>query len=402
MPSIDFEHESRVGETIARPRRGRPNRLLGFLLTGCAVVALSYAAYVSTRGARVTPKNDNEAFNTARAGVLLGFDNAEAKADNRLQLPPVPAPPAAPSIVASAVTAPPMIVDDGEAQRKAEEEKRRLEAEAHENARLRSGMLVIDVPSASAAGFGAGSANAGPIKVQGPEEDSNRRFLANAADVETSHANKIARIDALVPQGTMIRGTLETAIEFGPSGDGQGDHPRGRLFLRWPPRLDPQRNDADGGISVRVVARPDSRICHLDPIAAFRRHIVDAWVLRDRQPRPLGSAWRCRRALFRAIRFGDSAEHRRRRKLLRRRTEFLGTVGHGRRGDRLLRRLASPDAGPANGLADLLGSRQSGPQGLDQHPPDHPRRPGKPHHRLRQARSRFFAMVSRSREGSAL
>jgi type IV secretion system protein VirB10 len=211
MPSIDFEHESRVGETIARPRRGRPNRLLGFLLTGCAVVALSYAAYVSTRGARVTPKNDNEAFNTARAGVLLGFDNADAKADNRLQLPPVPA--AAAPIVASAVAAPPMIVDDGEAQRKAEEEKRRVEAEAHENARLRSGMLVIDVPSASAAGFGAGSANAGPIKVQGPEEDANRRFLANAADVETSHANKIARIDALVPQGTMIRGTLETAIE---------------------------------------------------------------------------------------------------------------------------------------------------------------------------------------------
>jgi len=212
MPSIDFEHESRVGETIARPRRGRPNRLLGFLLTGSAIVALSYAAYVSTRGARVAPKNDNEAFNTARAGVILGFDNSDAKADNRLQLPPVPAPAAAGPIVAPAVATLPMIVDDGEAQRKAEEEKRRLEAEAHENARLRSGMLVIDAASASA-GFGAGSANAGPIKVQGPEEDANRRFLANAADVETSHANKIARIDALVPQGTMIRGTLETAIQ---------------------------------------------------------------------------------------------------------------------------------------------------------------------------------------------
>jgi type IV secretion system protein VirB10 len=49
--------------------------------------------------------------------------------------------------------------------------------------------------------------------VQGPEEDANRRFLANAGDVETSHANRIARIDALVPQGTMIRATLETAIQ---------------------------------------------------------------------------------------------------------------------------------------------------------------------------------------------
>ena len=86
-------------------------------------------------------------------------------------------------------------------------------AEAHENARLRSGMLVVDAASASASAFGAGATNAGPIKAPGPEEDANRRFLANAADVETSHANKIARIDALVPQGTMIRATLETAIQ---------------------------------------------------------------------------------------------------------------------------------------------------------------------------------------------
>jgi type IV secretion system protein VirB10 len=213
MPSVDFEHESRVGESVVRPRGGRPQRFLGVLLTGCAIAALGYAAYVSTRGARIAPKNDNEAFSTARAGIVLGFDNAEAKIDNRLKLPPVPMAVVAPPIVAPAAMALSPVVDDGEARRKAEEEKLRREAEAHENARLRSAMLVIDAASATAGGLGAEQANAGPIKVQGPEEDANRRFLANAGDVETSHANKIARIDALVPQGSMIRATLETAIQ---------------------------------------------------------------------------------------------------------------------------------------------------------------------------------------------
>ena len=213
MPSVDFEHESRLGETITRPRGGRPRGFLGLLLTACAVAALGYGAYVSMRGARLPSKNENEAFNTARAGIVLGYDNAEAKPDDRLQLPSVPVAIVAPAIIAPMATALPGIVDDGEARRKAEEEKLRREAEAHENARLRSGMLVVDAAAASAGPLGAGAANAGPIKVQGPEEDANRRFLANAGDVETSHANRIARIDALVPQGTMIRATLETAIQ---------------------------------------------------------------------------------------------------------------------------------------------------------------------------------------------
>lgn len=47
------------------------------------------------------------------------------------------------------------------------------------------------------------------------EKDPNLAFLANAskAPVETSKANLIPRIDALVPQGTLIAGVLETAIQ---------------------------------------------------------------------------------------------------------------------------------------------------------------------------------------------
>ena len=79
MPGVDFEHESRIAESVVRPRGGRPGRLVGILLTGCAIAALGYAWYVSTLGPRNAPKNNNEAFNTARAGVTLGFDAPEPK-----------------------------------------------------------------------------------------------------------------------------------------------------------------------------------------------------------------------------------------------------------------------------------------------------------------------------------
>ena len=170
MPSVDFEHESRLGETITRPRGGRPRGFLGLLLTACAVAALGYAAYVSMRGARLPSKNENEAFNTARAGIVLGFDKAEAKPDDRLQLPSVPVAIVAPTIIAPMATALPGIVDDGEARRKAEEEKLRREAEAHENARLRSGMLVVDAAAASAGALGAGAGTPARSRCRGPRK----------------------------------------------------------------------------------------------------------------------------------------------------------------------------------------------------------------------------------------
>ncbi len=46
------------------------------------------------------------------------------------------------------------------------------------------------------------------------DEDPNRHFLANAEqDVARAHAVKYKRTDALVPQGYMIRGVLETAMQ---------------------------------------------------------------------------------------------------------------------------------------------------------------------------------------------
>ena len=102
------------------------------------------------------------------------------------------------------------IVDDSEAKRLAELEKLRKEHEALIQARLRSSMLVIDGkdPAASV------DPSMSRVSAEAREEDPNRAFLKNAADdVSVAHAVKHQRIDALVPQGTMIRGVLETAIQ---------------------------------------------------------------------------------------------------------------------------------------------------------------------------------------------
>lgn len=55
------------------------------------------------------------------------------------------------------------------------------------------------------------------------EDDPNRKFLATVAsqDVETVKATRNDRIDALIPQGTLIRGILKrpfsrTCLAWGP------------------------------------------------------------------------------------------------------------------------------------------------------------------------------------------
>ncbi|MBQ0707905.1 MULTISPECIES: type IV secretion system protein VirB10 [unclassified Ochrobactrum] len=76
--------------------------------------------------------------------------------------------------------------------------------------RFKSKLIEIDHSQAVASGDGGGT-DAGP-SVAG--SDSNSKFLATASTMETrsAKATKIKRIDAVVPEGTLIPGILETAI----------------------------------------------------------------------------------------------------------------------------------------------------------------------------------------------
>lgn len=77
--------------------------------------------------------------------------------------------------------------------------------------RFRSNMVVLDNAAASDGDGLLGGEGEG-LTVAG--EDRNSRFLAAASNIgdRSARAKKIERIDALVPEGTLIPGILETAI----------------------------------------------------------------------------------------------------------------------------------------------------------------------------------------------
>jgi type IV secretion system protein VirB10 len=216
MSRIDFEAEE-AGSGLPAKQTGKANGLALFALVAATLGALVWIWSSSQNAANAVKEEKPETFNTAQArNVNWDFHEPPPKKDNRMVIEPPPVvaapPPPAP------VIQPAPVLDDGEARRLAEEEKRRREEEARRQAALRSGMLVVDADRAGEGGNGSllgGSGNDRALRVEGPETDSNRAFMARASsqDVERAYATKNNRIDALIPQGTMIRGTLETAIQ---------------------------------------------------------------------------------------------------------------------------------------------------------------------------------------------
>ena len=111
------------------------------------------------------------------------------------------------------IAAPP--VDDGAARRAAEEAERARKAEELRQARLRSNMLVVDQSQKDPADSLMSANTNSTADIAAADDDPNRKFVAaiGAQDVETVRATRNDRIDALIPQGTLIRGVLETAIQ---------------------------------------------------------------------------------------------------------------------------------------------------------------------------------------------
>jgi type IV secretion system protein VirB10 len=216
----DFEDEGRQIETIARPR-SNPSAGVAIVFIAITAIALGLLWYATSR--KRPPANaSDETFHTANVQPGTTFNPPPALPDtNRFTIPsppPVVAPPPPPPVAVPeppAVVVPPappqpaVVQDDSEARRDAELERQRKEEEAKRQARIRSPMLVVNEKMGSPSADGAAKIAAG-----GNEEDSNRRFLNDAeGTVLTAHAQQIKRIDALVPQGYMIKGVLETAIQ---------------------------------------------------------------------------------------------------------------------------------------------------------------------------------------------
>ena len=216
----DFEDEGRQIETITRPR-SNPSAGVAIVFIAVTAIALGLLWYAASRKKPPVSASD-ETFQVANVQPGTSFNPLSPLPDTNKFIipapPPVVAPPAPPPV---AVPEPPPVVlppsppqpaavqDDADARREAELERQRKEEEAKRQARLRSPMLVVNEKTGSPSVDGAAKIAAG-----GKEEDSNRRFLNDAeGTVVTAHAQQIKRIDALVPQGYMIKGVLETAIQ---------------------------------------------------------------------------------------------------------------------------------------------------------------------------------------------
>ena len=148
-------------------------------------------------------------------------------------IPEAPQPPQ--TIIAPA--APPVAVDEGLAttplervqtpQEQAQEEQKIIEVkQAAERVKQAKAQKLADDEREKWRRLGAASmindASSNEVPPDAPiatalndEKDPNLAFLANAskAPLETTKANLIPRTDALVPQGTLIAGVLETAIQ---------------------------------------------------------------------------------------------------------------------------------------------------------------------------------------------
>ena len=216
----DFEDEGRQIETITRPR-SNPSAGVAIVFIAVTAIALGLLWYAASRKKPPVSASD-ETFHLANVQPGTSFNPPPPPSDTNKFIipapPPVAAPPAPPPVVVPeppAVVIPPppaqsgAVEDDADARREAELERQRKEEEAKRLARIRSPMLVVNEKTGSPS-----VDRAAKIVEGGKEEDSNRRFLNDAEGaVVAAHAQQIKRIDALVPQGYMIKGVLEAAIQ---------------------------------------------------------------------------------------------------------------------------------------------------------------------------------------------
>ena len=185
-------------------------------LAGCAILIMVglVAGYMVLAG-RQPPVRDvldgDEEFTTTTfrppSFVREGEPEPEPPAPEIVEIPPPPSPPPAEEPDTTEFDVPPPLAPDGTPP-----PPEATEAPLEEfPARFRSSLVVIDNSATSGPGSLTGAEREG---LTGAGEDRSSKFLAAAASIgdRSAKANRIERIDALVPEGTLIPGILETAI----------------------------------------------------------------------------------------------------------------------------------------------------------------------------------------------
>ncbi len=218
-----FELEASAATSVARGST-TVGRFLKFGIPLGAILVAGWMIYNSTKPrptSMTTP--DKEEFTTTQfpapslSTPRPQTDQGTIVIPKAPEAPPPPPVPPPITIQPPAPPEPPLAVNppnDDEARRLAELERHRQEEEERRKwERLRAPQVISD--NAAAAAGAANPDSNGTSNAAQPDDDPNRRFLASvsAAGVDTVRATKNPRIDALVAQGTMIRGVLETAVQ---------------------------------------------------------------------------------------------------------------------------------------------------------------------------------------------
>lgn len=225
MPSADdyrsFELEAATATSVARGRT-----VLGRLLTvgvpaGAVIVAGWLIYRTSSQRSTIMTTPDREEFTTTQFPAPSLSTPRPQTDQGTIVIPqapvePPPPPPPPQTIQPPPAPEPPLPAaapNDAEAQRLAELERQRLaEEERRKWERLRAPQVISDN---SATAVGVGKPESSPGGGASADDDPNRRFLASvsAVGVDVARATMNNRIDALVAQGTTIRGVLETAVQ---------------------------------------------------------------------------------------------------------------------------------------------------------------------------------------------
>jgi len=227
-----IDNDNAIGGQVRRSGFG----LMRPIAVVAAIAGVGVVLYFLLSGGEREPAVDNtphEEFRPVQAPRNEGFNPPAPPPLPTVQVPeappPPPPPPPAPVVPAPAQVAPPADVDCSRGKNPDDPKCIELARQAKLLERVRSTAVVFDqseraggsAASASSDATGAGlfgangsTATAGAPSDSGGGVDGDRAFLKamGGQGVQVSVAAENRRIDAWIPQGTMIRGTLETAI----------------------------------------------------------------------------------------------------------------------------------------------------------------------------------------------
>lgn len=227
-----IDNDTAIGGQVRRSGVG----LMRPIAVVAAIAGVGVVLYFLLSGGEREPAVDDtphEEFRPVQAPRNEGFNPPAPPPLPTVQVPeappPPPPPPPAPVIPAPAQVAPPVDVDCSRGKNPDDPKCIELARQAKLLERVRSTAVVFDqsertggAASASSDATGAGlfgangstAAPAGAPSDAGGAVDGDRAFLKamGGQGVQVSVAAENRRIDAWIPQGTMIRGTLETAI----------------------------------------------------------------------------------------------------------------------------------------------------------------------------------------------